>query len=104
MAGRWWLMRGDIRIGELREYEIDQPTFLCRFTPGPGWEAVRTWFEHWETLRGPDPDGSRTMRVVKPIRDLGLTLVPDDGGAPMALFQECVVRIDSETARLRYWR
>ncbi|MEV4870396.1 hypothetical protein [Streptomyces syringium] len=34
-------MQGDTPIGELREYAVDQPMFLCRFVPDPGWEAVR---------------------------------------------------------------
>ncbi|MEU4497554.1 hypothetical protein AB0F96_29965 [Streptomyces sp. NPDC023998] len=42
------------------------------------------------------------MQVIKPIMDLGLTLVPDDDSQLMALFKECIVRIDGDTARLRY--
>ncbi|CAM5717974.1 hypothetical protein AQJ54_19275 [Streptomyces griseorubiginosus] len=103
MSGRWWLMQGDTRVGELQHYATDQPTFLCRFTPGPGWEAVRTRFEDWEALHGPDADGSRAAEVIKPIMDLGLTLVPEDRGASLALFQECIVRIEGDTARVRWW-
>jgi hypothetical protein len=95
-------MQGDTPIGELREYAVDQPTFLCHFVPGPRWEAVRSHFESWAALHGPDPDGTRTMQVIKPIMDLGLTLVPDDESQPMALFKECIVRIDGGIARLRY--
>ncbi|MEU2718049.1 hypothetical protein [Streptomyces sp. NPDC007205] len=99
--GTWWLTQGDTRIGELRQYAIDQPTFLCRFIPGPGWEGVRALFESWAALRGPDTDGSRTAQAIKPIMDLGLTLVAEDEGRPMALFRECIVRIDGDTARVR---
>jgi hypothetical protein len=100
--GMWWLMQGGTRIGELREYAVDQPVFLCHFIPGPGWDAVRSRFESWAALDGADPDGTRTVQVIKPIMDLGLTLVSDDGGQHMALFKECIVRIDGDTARLRY--
>ena len=103
MSGRWWLMQGDTRVGELRHYATDQPTFLCRFTPGPGWEAVRTRFEDWEALHGPDADGSRTAEVIKPIMDLGLTLVPQNRGESLVLFKECIVRIEGDTARVRWW-
>jgi hypothetical protein len=72
---------------------ISRP-FLCHFVPGPGWEVVRSHFESWAALHGPDPDGTRTMQVIKPIMDLGLTLVADDDSQPMALFKECIVRID----------
>ncbi len=41
---RWHLLRGDILIGELSEYGCDQPFFLARFTPGPGWESVTDRF------------------------------------------------------------
>ncbi len=102
MNGTWWLMQGDTRIGELRQYAVDQPVYLCQFVPGPGWEAVRSRFENWATLSGPDPDGTRTMQVIKPIMDLGLTLVADDDGQQMALFKGCIVRIDGDTARLRH--
>ncbi|GHC38267.1 hypothetical protein GCM10010507_09690 [Streptomyces cinnamoneus] len=67
----WWLMQGDTRVGALREYAVDQPSFLCHSVPGSGWEAVCGQFESWAGPRGPDPDGARTMQVVKPIMDLG---------------------------------
>ncbi|MGH4035188.1 hypothetical protein ACQB60_40440 [Actinomycetota bacterium Odt1-20B] len=102
MNGTWWLMRGDTRIGELQVDSIDQPWFLCRFTPGPGWGTVRAEFEAKADLRGPDPDGLRMMQVIQPIMDLGLTLVPADGGLPMRLFKECIVWINGDSARLRY--
>ncbi|MFF7050009.1 hypothetical protein ACFY94_16790 [Streptomyces griseorubiginosus] len=57
----------------------------------------------WADLRGPDPDGSRTAQAIKPIMDLGLALVPEDEGRPMALFKECIVRIYGDTARVRCW-
>ncbi|MET9645196.1 hypothetical protein [Streptomyces syringium] len=37
----WRLMQGYTPIGELREYAVDQPMFLCLFLLGPGSEAVR---------------------------------------------------------------
>jgi len=40
-------------------------------------------------------------QVIRPIIDLGLTLVPEDGGEPIALFKECIVRIEDDTARVR---
>ena len=48
---QWHLLRGDILIGELSEYGCDQPFFLARFTPGPGWESVRALFEASGALR-----------------------------------------------------
>ncbi|MEV0095134.1 hypothetical protein [Streptomyces sp. NPDC050738] len=94
-------MQGDSRIGELRQYAVDQPSFLCHFLPGPGWEPVRSHFEKWADLQGPDPDGSRTTQVIKPILGLDLSLAPEDGGPPMALFKDCILRIYGDTARLR---
>lgn len=35
------------------------------------------------------------------IMDLGLTLIAEDEGRSMALFKECVVRVDGDTARVR---
>ena len=102
MNGTWWLMQGESRVGELREYAVDQPFFLCHFVPGPAWAEVRPLFEAWAALNGPDPDGFRTAQAIKPIMDLGLTLVPADGGPPMALFKECILRIDGDSARLRH--
>lgn len=102
MSARWWLMQGEDEVGELRQYGVDQPVFLCHFTPGPAWEAARAQFEAWSALRGQDPDGSRTAHVIRSIMDLGLRLVPTDDSPSMALFTECILRIDGHTARLRY--
>ncbi|MFE2179489.1 hypothetical protein [Streptomyces sp. NPDC059455] len=102
MTATWWLMQGESAVGELRQYGVDQPVFLCHFTPGPGWETVRAQFEAWSALRGQDPDGSRTAQVIRSIMDLGLRLVPTDDSPSMALFTECILRIDGHTARLRY--
>ncbi|WP_030177134.1 hypothetical protein [Streptomyces sp. NRRL S-813] len=101
MTRTWWLMRGDVRVGELREYGIDQPTVLCHFLPGPGWEPVSSLFEAWEAVQGPDPDGSRHARAVRPLMDLVLTLHPSDGSPPLACFKDCILRIYGDTARLR---
>lgn len=38
---QWQLLQGDVLLGELSEYGCDQPFFLARFTPGPGWERAR---------------------------------------------------------------
>ncbi|ASQ98308.1 hypothetical protein [Streptomyces sp. 11-1-2] len=101
MSATWWLMQGEAAVGELRQYGVDHPVFLCHFTPGPAWEAVRAHFEAWSALRGPDPDGSRTAHVIRSIMDLGLRLVPTDDSPSMTLFTECILRIDGHTARLR---
>ncbi|MCI3276949.1 hypothetical protein [Streptomyces cylindrosporus] len=100
---QWQLLQRDILLGELSEYDCDQPFFLARFLPGPGWESVRPLFEALAALRGPDPDGTRTVAVVKPLRDLDLTLVPVGGGhSVLQVFKDCWLRIDGSEARLRY--
>jgi hypothetical protein len=101
MTATWWLMQDEAVVGELRQYGVDLPVFLCHFTPGPSWETARAKFESWSALRGPDPDGSRTAQVIRSIMDLELRLVPADGSPSMALFTECILRIDGHTARLR---
>lgn len=45
-------MQGEVRVGELREYGVDQPTFLCHFAPGPGWDGVSGLFEAWAAGAG----------------------------------------------------
>ncbi|MFJ9457354.1 hypothetical protein ACIRST_19980 [Kitasatospora sp. NPDC101447] len=100
---QWQLLQGDTLLGELSEYGCDQPFFLAHFTPGPGWESAMGLFEAWAALRGPDPDGSHTVAVMKPLRDLGLTLAPVGGGQPvLQVFRNCTLRIDGSEARLRY--
>lgn len=99
MNRTWWLVQGDTRVGELQQYAIDQPTFLCHFIPGPGWEGVRALFESWEDLHGPDPDGSRTAQVIKPIVDLGLTLITEDEGRHLALYTAAHTRPDGRLGR-----
>ncbi|GAA3798032.1 hypothetical protein GCM10022403_034860 [Streptomyces coacervatus] len=90
-------------IGELSEYGCDQPFFLARFSAGPGWESVRALFEASAALRGPDPDGSRTAAVLKPLQDLKLRLVPVDSQQPsLQVLKNCMLRIDGAEARLRY--
>ncbi|MFF5252572.1 hypothetical protein ACFY4K_11050 [Streptomyces leeuwenhoekii] len=101
---RWQLLHGDVLVGELSEYDCDQPFFLARFAPGPGWEGVRSLFEAWAAYEGPDPDGLRFVALVKPLQDLGLMLAPVDGQPPLQLFKDCIVRINGSEARLRYWR
>ncbi|WP_232246663.1 hypothetical protein [Kitasatospora mediocidica] len=99
----WRLMQGDVLLGELSEYGCDQPFFLARFSPGPGWESAEGLFGALTTLSGPDPDGSQAARVMTPLRDLELTLVPTGGQQPsLGVFRNCVLRIDGDTARLRY--
>ncbi|MGA4867222.1 hypothetical protein ACPB9J_31800 [Streptomyces lavendulocolor] len=102
---RWQLLlHGDVLVGELSEYGCDQPFFLARFAPGPGWESVRSLFEAWAAYEGPDPDGLRFVALAKPMQDLGLTLAPVDGQQPpLRLFKDCMVRINGPEARLRYW-
>ncbi|MER6678525.1 hypothetical protein [Streptomyces sp. NPDC000983] len=96
-------MRGDILVGELHEYGIDQPSFLAHFSPGPGWDGIGSLFEAWASLSGPDPDGACTLAVLMPLRDLDLVLVPADSEqTPLEVFKNCSLRIDGREARLRY--
>ncbi|MFD8997865.1 hypothetical protein [Streptomyces abikoensis] len=96
-------MQGDVLIGELSEYGCDQPYFLARFAPGPGWESVKALFEAWAALSGPDPDGSRTVAAIKPLQDLELQLAPvDRERPPLQVFKNCTLHINSSEARLRY--
>lgn len=100
---QWRLLRGDVLVGELSEYGCDQPFFLARFTPGPGWGSVQVLFEAWAALKGPDPDGSRTVAVLKPLQDLELSLAPvDHQQPPLQVFKNCMLRINGSEARLRY--
>ncbi|MEU3218213.1 hypothetical protein [Streptomyces sp. NPDC006971] len=100
----WQLMQGDTLIGELNEHGCDQPFFLAHFSPGPGWESVRPLFEAFAAVGGPDPDGSRFVSVVQPLQDLELVLVPVHGHEPpMRVLKDCMLRIDGNAARLRYY-
>ncbi|MCZ4101877.1 hypothetical protein G3I60_06555 [Streptomyces sp. SID13666] len=95
----WDLMDGETLLGRLTGYDVDQPRFLLRFAPTPAWEPIRPLFDAFAALRGPDPEGTAMMRVLRPIRDLGLTLVPAGGGTPLT---EYILTIDGDEARLRY--
>lgn len=100
---QWRLLRGDVLVGEVCEYGCDQPYFLARFTPGPGWESARALFESWASFTGSDPDGTRTAAVVTSLRDLKLTLAAvDDQRPPLHVFRNCVLSINGSEARLRY--
>ncbi|MFD3451337.1 hypothetical protein ACFWVC_04080 [Streptomyces sp. NPDC058691] len=92
-------MRGNELVGTLAVYGVDMPAYLCDFFPGAGWEPVRPLFEADAEVTGPDPDGSRTAAVLKPIVGLGLVLVPVAGGKPIDRF---ILRIYGDKARLRY--
>lgn len=92
-------MDGETLLGRLTGYGVDQPRFLMKFAPTPAWEPIRPLFDAFAARRGPDPDGLATMRVLKPIRDLGLTLVPAGGRTPLT---EYLLSVEGDEARLRF--
>ncbi|SNT23058.1 hypothetical protein SAMN05216252_117131 [Actinacidiphila glaucinigra] len=100
----WRLMRGDTVIGNLADDGCDMPFFLLRFTPEPGWEAVRPRFEALAAAVGcTDPDGRRLVAAVKALQDLELTLEDVEGReASLRVWRNCFLHIWGTDARLRY--
>ncbi|WP_078862447.1 hypothetical protein [Streptomyces sp. NRRL F-5123] len=100
---QWQLWREAVLVGELSEYGCDQPFFLARFTPGPGWENERELFEALAAARSPDPDGSQFVAAIKPLQGLELRPAEADSQAPpLRVFRNCVLHINGSQARLRY--
>ncbi|MEU2288251.1 hypothetical protein ABZ614_41225 [Streptomyces sp. NPDC013178] len=66
-------------VGRLTLESVDQPWFLCSFTPGTSWERWRPLFdaqdEAREALFPPDKIGA-----VAAVRAQGFTLVPEAEG------------------------
>ncbi|MFI5982355.1 hypothetical protein ACIBEA_15910 [Streptomyces sp. NPDC051555] len=100
----WRLMRGPRLVGDLYQYAIDMPWFVCRFVPGPGWPEIRGLYEafaQWQDRREPDPEGIRFVELVGPIADLGLELWDPQDGTRMPVFRRAIVWVRDGTARVR---
>ncbi|GLP65777.1 hypothetical protein TUSST3_23970 [Streptomyces sp. TUS-ST3] len=88
-------------LATLTLHYIDQPWFRCHFAAGPAWDAIRPTIEEWTqaTLEREAPDVLRIPRAWEAVKDLGMTLVPLDGTAPI---EDFLIPIDGATARFRY--
>ncbi|MBT2452128.1 hypothetical protein J7F03_34740 [Streptomyces sp. ISL-43] len=103
MQPTWRLMHGPNLVGDLHQYAVDMPWFICRFVPGPDWPAVRELYEafaQWQDRREADPEGIGLLEFLGPISDLGLELEASDG-TRMPVFQRALVWIRGDIARVR---
>ena len=95
------LKRGNALLGTLQVIDLDQPWFICEFVRASGFESVKPLFdEELALLEGSDNfDIDAWENAYSRIDDLGLQLVPTDGGTPI---DEFVLHIDGQEARFRY--
>ncbi|MFG2303346.1 hypothetical protein [Actinacidiphila glaucinigra] len=102
----WRLVRRDTVIGNLIEAGCDMPFLLLRFTPEPGWEAVRPRFEALAAaVGGADPYGGPLVAAVKALQELELTLEDVEGReASLRVWRDCFLHIHGADAKLRYRR
>ncbi|MGI5325094.1 hypothetical protein [Actinomadura nitritigenes] len=93
----WRVKQGASLVGTLFEVGSDFPWILCRFEPGPGWEAVRPWFEAWEDLaRRGFPEGE--VPPQPPLKELGIILEPLEIGEP---FRPGIIWLASDPPKFR---
>jgi hypothetical protein len=73
------LMRGDTRLGELREYEIDQPWIRCRFVAESAFAEIRPLFEAEIQALQTEPGNEDVLdNTFEAIQALNLHLVGND--------------------------
>jgi hypothetical protein len=101
------LERSAESLGTLEVLYVDQPIFVCSFTPAPAYEEVRPWFEENARLSAQFeqnvtpgtfdaliiPVESSTARI----KVLGLRVVATNGWT-----EDFVLRINGTRARFRY--
>ena len=94
------LRRGDVLLGTLHACGSDQPWLVCRFEATAAFEEVRPLFD--EELRIMDSmsdlDVDAWERAYGRIDNLGLRLVPADGGDAIDAF---LLHIQGQRARFR---
>lgn len=96
-------MHGPNLVGDLHQYAVDMPWFICRFIPGPDWPVARELYEAFaqrQDRREADPEGIGLHEVLGPLSDLGLELEASDG-TRMPVFQRALVWIRDDIARVR---
>lgn len=91
-------MQGDIVVGDLSLLEIDQPWFRCRFYPGDSWDRFRVAFEN-QASAVDSGDYRAMMDPITTVRELGLQLIPQEGGAPII---PVMIQIRGDRASFRY--
>jgi hypothetical protein len=100
------LMRGDVQLGVLTLYDLDQPWFYCHFEPEPAFEQVRPLFAAEQELLNDDSgtdfdedaDEDAWVRAYQDIQRLGLLLIPDVG----EVIDDFLLHIDGTEAWFRY--
>ena len=95
---RYEVRSGGRVIGSLTETGVDQPWFLCTFTPGPAWEEVSRVFAGMNQALAQQFAAEYRVAMAA-YRDLQLLLHPVDGGD---VIKPAIVWIDGGSARFRY--
>jgi hypothetical protein len=101
------LERDGTVLGSLEVLYVDQPVFVCSFSPAPAYDTVRSSFEKDARIsvqfeRDVSPSAFDTLiqpveASVARIKALGLRIVAANGWT-----EDFVLHIDGSRARLRY--
>src|SRR5262245_6111313 len=90
------LMQGEGCLGNLQPSDLGQPWVYSMCTPSAEFESVMTLFEdEVALLNSHEEDWDAWEKAYQRIEDLGLRLVPQDGGPAI---EEFLLHIDGDVA------
>ncbi|MFF7728339.1 hypothetical protein [Streptomyces sp. NPDC008001] len=94
----WKLTQGDNVVGRLLLLEVDQPWFICQFSPAEHWEAVCEVFGQQSCAMR---SGNTEMIAASMgrVRSMGLQLVPEVPTGEE--IEPIMIHIEGETAKFR---
>ena len=98
MRGPLELKRGEMVLGTLRPYDMDDPWLLCKFEPTAAFAEIAPLFLQ-ELAVIQDADNTKWINAYSEIEQLGLRLVPVDNGEEISEF---LLHIDDNEAWFRY--
>ncbi|MGC0334919.1 hypothetical protein RKD23_007996 [Streptomyces sp. SAI-170] len=94
----WELKNGQTLLGTLTLAEINQPWFICHFTPAAGWDQAEGLFRA-QADAVDSADQAQMTDAVGAVRNLPLQLLPQDGSRPIT---PVTIQIRAHQASFRY--
>ncbi|MFH8785871.1 hypothetical protein [Streptomyces roseoverticillatus] len=94
----WKLMQDGTVVGRLLLLEVDQPWFICRFSPAEHWESVCEFFEEQScAMKSGDPEMIAVS--MRKVRSMELRLLPEVPAGEE--IEPIMIHVEGETAKFR---